>query len=132
MAKAEIIGFIDRIQSLPSFIITVVEINGRFYAKWPSPREDLVNLVDMNKREDLLIHGEQYWQENDNKKLDVRRKEFAFAFSRNQVFIGTAEEIIREIQKQIDIKVLSRQVLEELELILESLRSHPDSAHYFA
>jgi hypothetical protein len=129
MDKVAIIGFVNRIKRFPTFLITVVLVDGKYYSRWPMPGDELILILDVQKEEDLADHN--YWKDTSSRLLDLERDEFVFAFSQEQVIIGTAEELIREMQKQLEIKVLPQDVLDELDLTISELKNSRKSQHYF-
>ncbi len=129
MDKVAVVGFINRIKCFPTFLITVVLVDGKYYSRWPMPGDELILILDVQKEEDL--EDPNYWKDTSSRLLDLTRDEFAFAYSRELVIIGTAEELIREMQKQWEIKVLPQEALDELGLIISELKNSPKSQHYF-
>lgn len=130
MDKVEIVGFLNKDVYFPTFVITVVDIQGKYHAKVPFPGKALVIIPGAEKEDDLL-RCPNFWKDTSSRQLDIPRDEFAFAFSRQQVAIGTTEELIREIQKQQIKKSISQDTRNKLDWVIQELKKNPVSSCYF-
>lgn len=131
MSKYPIVGFLNRGVLFPNFVATIVDMQGSYGAKAGAPGAELTNIPGVVNEEGLL-RCPKFWKDTSDRQLDISRDEFAFAFSSEQFVIGTAEELIHEIQKQYVAKVLPSEILCELEWIIQELKKNPALSCYFA
>ncbi|MFA5997646.1 MAG: hypothetical protein WC791_04160 [Candidatus Paceibacterota bacterium] len=134
MSKVLIVGFVNRTRCVPDGIITVVKMPDGFYARWPHPNteKNFIKILDITRVEELSSHGDDiFWVDNSGRMLDIDRNEFAYAFSREQIFIGTIEEQILEIRRQMELKVLPQEALDYFENeFFASLKKNPELCRY--
>lgn len=130
MSKYPIVGFLNHGILFPNFVITIVDMQGAYGARAAAPGMELSNIPGVVNEEGLL-RCPKFWKDAGGKQLDISRDEFAFAFSKEQVVIGTGEELVHEIQKQYAAKALPLDILGELEWIINELKKNPVLSCYF-
>ena len=135
MSKALIVGFVDAREGLsgvPVSLVTVVKMADGFYARYPHPKfeRNFLKLLDVEKEEDLSFFKEHFWKEDKGRLLDVERGEFAFAFTKEQIFIGTIKELAEEIKRQLQNKELPEFSYKRLQDQLNEIMTEPDLAPY--
>lgn len=130
MSKALIVGFVNRMRCLPVGLMAVVRMPDGFYARWPhpNPMENFLKILDVNTEEELqkfFSENDNAWADNTGKTLDIERNEFAYAFSMDEIFIGTIEEMICEVRRRLQIKGLHQQTLKGLNDALREIQEDP-------
>lgn len=123
MDKVAIIGFVDHMKCFPSGLVTIVFVDGKYYSKWPMPGSELVPILDVQKEEDLV--NPNYWKDTSGRLLDISRDEFAFAFSKEQIIIGTITEIIETVQKERAGEIFPKEMLDKLDLTIKETYEDP-------
>jgi len=129
-SKVKVVGFLNQLGYFPMGVIAIVEMREQYYFKPPSSSE-LMTPINGAKNEEDLLRCPNFWKDTGDRYLDISRNEVAFAFSREYVFIGTLEEVFKEIQKQHTERVLPSNVLRGVDSLVEELKKEPASSCYF-
>lgn len=130
MNKVEVIGFVNRMRCAPVGLVAVVKMPDGYYARWPHPNstENFLKILDVNTEEGLaqfFSESDNAWADNTGRTLDIERNEFAYAFSMDEIFIGTIAEMICEVRRRLQIKELPQQTLEGLKDVLREFQEDP-------
>lgn len=123
--KVKVIGFINPNKYFPSFVVVIFLQEDEHYARYPSG-ETL--RIDTSRAE--LDSCDNFWVDTQSRQLDLSRVEIAFAFSKEDLALGTLDVVVKEMQAWQKVMPTSSEVSVRLSEILEALKSDPEVNSY--
>lgn len=110
--KDLLIGFINRVREFPGAMVGVIQRDDVFFALYPS--REMVVLLDARSIDDMTPHS-NFYPFNPPREI-MGTEEFVFAFSQEDVRIGTPKQIGEEVRRRLsedDIDIETRVILQE-------------------
>jgi len=117
--RYKIIGFTNPMILFPAFVVIVSVENDNYFITYPSRKtfqtDEISSISDLERRP-------VFWKDTKERDFDIMT-EIAFAFSKENVIVGSKEIIKRQIKIELETKVLPERDLKLLQKWLKSLEN---------